>query len=816
MSKNSFREVQTISLSAEEKHGQLGVEFERNWHEGNRPRIEEWILKVPEVERPALFCDLARREKNLRNDTAVLDEFRQRFPGFGVWIETAFVGDANYDIDLDKLSPLPAIPGYRIVEQIAVGGMGVVYKAVQIELDRTVALKMVRGGRWVKADELARFKIEARAVAGIDHPHIVSVHDFGEFEGLPYFTMEYIDGGSLLKKLAAEPMDFRESAVLIETLARAMEVVHNRQIVHRDLKPGNILLTKNGTPKISDFGLAKRLGVEQSMTVVGTVMGTASYMAPEQARGDKNLNCTVDIYALGAILFECLTGQPPFRDDTYERTIRRVTDEEPRRPREIITSIPLELEAICMHCLEKDPTRRYRRAAGLADDLKRYLDGEPISIGTYDLVEQHGRWAKRVGLDELDMIGCTETAFVYRARESIINRKVVLKLCNGNIGSPAHARLLRQAEAMAGLGHPNIEQLFMYAEPGDHPYLMHEFVDGRSFSAIMRERVIDPDAEGTNSDSNPSAEASINRLPARKIFTPVTADLAAEWIEMLARAVHFVHEHHVLHGAIYPGELRLMRDGVPKLCGFGAAQKLQNGKPPREASASWVRPNYQSPEQIAANWSSLSVATDVYCLGAVLYELLTGQAPFFGLGIQETRDAVLKEIPIAPRNLNPRIPSLLDYLVQRCLAKKPEDRFASAEELADALQRYLRSTAVSDDETANFDSLRDDAPTTGDFELRIYPKGHHSPTIFPLPRRWVAIGRALESDVVIQDEFCSRNHCAIYWDDHTNQHILILIKAKHGVKVNGELVRGSQALVAGDMIDVASGRMAFDRKGGRR
>jgi serine/threonine protein kinase len=253
---------------------------------------------------------------------------------------------------------------------------------------------------------------------------------------------------------------------------------------------------------------------------------------------------------------------------------------------------------------------------------------------------------------------------------------------------------------------------------------------------------------------------------------------------------------------------------VPKRGGFGAAQKVDRTKTPRESSASWMRPNYQSPEQVAGEWATLCPSSDVYSLGTVLYELLTGQAPFFGMSIQETRDAVGKSVPIAPRNINPRIPASLDWLCQRCLAKNPVDRFVTAAEMADALDKYLRGLKVSDEETANFEPYRDPTPVTGDFELQVYHKGQLTPAHFSLPRRWVAIGRALESDIVVQDDYCSRNHCAIYWDEKSGQHVLILIKAKHGVKINGELVRGNQALIPSDCIQVASTKMIFERKAG--
>ncbi|HKB35990.1 MAG TPA: serine/threonine-protein kinase [Gemmataceae bacterium] len=277
------------------------------------------------------------------------------------------------------LAPASGVPGYEILAELGRGGMGVVYKARQVGLDRFVALKMIRSAEYAAHQEVVRFKAEAEAVAKLQHPNIVQVHEVGDHNGLPFFSLEFCPGGSLDKKLAAARLPPEEAARLGECLARAMHYAHQRGIVHRDLKPANVLLAEDGVPKIADFGLAKRLEGGTGQTVSGTVLGTPSYMAPEQARGkSKQIGPAADVYALGAILYELLTGRPPFRGETSLDTLSQVMNEEPVPPRRLNPSVPRDLELVCLQCLHKEPNKRYASALDLADDLRRFLDGEPI------------------------------------------------------------------------------------------------------------------------------------------------------------------------------------------------------------------------------------------------------------------------------------------------------------------------------------------------------------------------------------------------------------------------------------------------------
>jgi WD40 repeat protein len=295
-----------------------------------------------------------------------------------------------------KASDLPAVRGYEVLGVLGKGGMGVVYKARQVGLNRTVALKMILPGALAGPQALDRFRREAEAVARLQHPHIVAVHEIGTHDGQPFFSLEFVAGGSLSQKLAGTPQPAGEAARLVETLARAVHAAHEKGVVHRDLKPANVLLAEDGTPKVTDFGLAKQLDDDSGRTREGDVMGTPSYMAPEQASGDiRSIGPAADVYALGAVLYEALTGRPPFRGATLLETLEQVRHKDPVPPAQLQPKVPRDLETICLKCLQKEPARRYATAADLADELQRYLDGRPILARPVGAWERAVKWAKR-------------------------------------------------------------------------------------------------------------------------------------------------------------------------------------------------------------------------------------------------------------------------------------------------------------------------------------------------------------------------------------------------------------------------------------
>jgi WD40 repeat protein len=287
------------------------------------------------------------------------------------------------------------VPGYEILGELGRGGMGVVYRARQVTLGRTVALKMILAGAHAGPEDLARFRAEAEAIACLQHPNIVQVYEVGGHEGRPFFSLEFCAGGSLNRRLKGTPFPPAGAAGLVETLARAMHAVHQKGIVHRDLKPANVLLTEEGVSKITDFGLAKRLDAA-GQTASGAIMGTPSYMAPEQAAGKvKEIGPLADVYALGAILYELLTGRPPFTGQNLYDILEQVGAREPVSPRRLQPRVPRDLESITLRCLHKDPRRRYPSALDLAEDLHRFQAGEPIRARPVGYAERCYRWCHR-------------------------------------------------------------------------------------------------------------------------------------------------------------------------------------------------------------------------------------------------------------------------------------------------------------------------------------------------------------------------------------------------------------------------------------
>jgi serine/threonine-protein kinase len=298
--------------------------------------------------------------------------------------------------EAEEKARAPQVPGYTVLGVLGRGAMGVVYKAQQQGLKRVVALKMILAGDQAADRDRARFRIEAVAVAQLQHPSIVQIYEIGEHDGKPFFSLEYVEGGSLARKVSSTPLPPRTAAEIIRAMAQAMQYAHEKGIIHCDLKPANVLLTPDGQPKITDFGLAKRLDEESGQTHAGIVLGTPSYMPPEQAEGRlADVGPLSDVYSLGAILYELLTGRAPFRAATMLDTLQQVRLQEPVSPAQLQPGTPRDLETIALKCLQKEPRKRYGSAAELAEDLRRYLAGEGIRARPVSLGERAVRWSRR-------------------------------------------------------------------------------------------------------------------------------------------------------------------------------------------------------------------------------------------------------------------------------------------------------------------------------------------------------------------------------------------------------------------------------------
>jgi serine/threonine-protein kinase len=392
---------------------------------------------------PELLPEVRERWKQMRLIEAELEAL---FPSSGPG------SDAVNSAPLPAGTALPQIPGYQVEVLLGRGGMGIVYKARQLRLNRFVALKMLLAGAYARSDERERFSREAEAVAGLRHTNIIQIHDVGEHEGLPYFTMEYVEGGSLAQEFLGTPQPAQQACALVTALADAVHVAHQAGIVHRDLKPANILLTADGTAKIADFGLARHFDGGPALTLSGARVGTPSYMAPEQAAGKAHaIGPAADIYALGALLYEAMTGRPPFRAETAAETERQVIVEEPVPPKRLNSKVPRDLETICLKCLHKDPQRRYSSAAALADDLRRFRDSRPIQARPVSRAGRFWRWVRRKPVEAalvvtgLLTVGLASGGGLWLERERAEKRSVQARQ-EGRASQAAEAALEKAAD----------------------------------------------------------------------------------------------------------------------------------------------------------------------------------------------------------------------------------------------------------------------------------------------------------------------------------------------------------------------------------
>jgi WD40 repeat protein/predicted Ser/Thr protein kinase len=408
----------------------------RRWERGERVLVEEYLSDDALASAtPDDILDLIYHEVMVREEYGEqpeLAEYLARFPQFtgpirdqfevhqalklDQWLGEAGTREISHDSPLASrvlvgFGAQPSIPGYEVIRELGRGGMGVVYLARQTGLQRLVALKMILAAEYSRPRDRERFRREAEAVARLEHPNLVKIYETGENDSRPYFSMEYVEGGRLSDSLRGTPVPPRRAAQLVETLARATHAAHERGVIHRDLTPSNVLLTAEGEPKIVDFGLAKLTQSGTRRTATGDILGTPSYMAPEQATGQsKEVGPAADVYALGAILYDLLTGRPPFKGESLLATLAQVVNDHPVTPSRLQPKIPRDLENVCLKCLNKEPARRYESARKLADDLARFTAGEPVRARPISAISRAARWARRQPAVALLLALCTAGA----------------------------------------------------------------------------------------------------------------------------------------------------------------------------------------------------------------------------------------------------------------------------------------------------------------------------------------------------------------------------------------------------------------------
>ena len=584
----------------------------------------------------------------------------------------------------------PVVPGYEITGELGRGGMGVVYKARHEKHDRFVALKLLRDGALAGSKDRARFRTEAEAAARLRHPNVVAVHEVGTYSGLPYFAMELVEGGNLDQYLRGQPQPAPQAAELIHTLAAAIQHAHDFQVVHRDLKPGNILLSverpaveepgsgirdistfrlSDLQPKVSDFGLAKRLDSDSTvLTQDGAVLGTASYMAPEQAAGRvREIGPAVDIYALGAVLYELLTGRPPFRGLTWNETVDQVLHDEPVAPSRLRADVPRELETICLKCLEKDPARRYATAEALADDLGRFLQGAPVVAVPVNEGERLARFAARDGFQIVGEIGRGPRSVVYRALFGPNKQPVALKVFAPGVCSREEwdARTARGGQQAAALSHPQVVLVHRTGWWDGAPFAVMDHVPHGNLGTVRGEK----------------------RYPLRD---------ALHLVAQLTEIICYLHRQGVVHGNLKPTNVLLAADGIPRVADFQPTSGLNS-------ALSFVDDQdgpgvaYLAPELLEPN-AEARLHTDVYGLGAILYELLTNRPVASGSTAIETRDTIRAQEPAPPSNFNPEVTPGVEQVCMRCLRKDPWRRYPRAYDL------LLRLRQLHDDPNTPIES----------------------------------------------------------------------------------------------------------------
>ena len=624
-------------LTPQEQAALAMADLRARWASGDHIRVEAYFSALPALAAdPAIAAVVAFQEFVVAqecNAAPDVGNLLRRFPGCAEQLQRLIARwDVLTDSTWSNASSSRDLVGYEILNELGRGGMGVVYKARHRTLKRLAALKMILGGEHVSPAHRLRFLAEAQALARLNHPHIVRVYESGELDGSPYIALELIEGGNLSDHLRKTKLTDKQVAELLEVLAWGVQAAHAAGVIHRDLKPSNVLMRLDGTPIITDFGLAKDLAADAGLTNSGAVLGTPAYMAPEQAQGRTDIGPAADIYALGAMMYECLTGRPPFQGTSMELVLAQVMDK-PLPPTRVRPGIAPALEAVCLKCLEKDPADRYATAGELATDLRAFLaDGEVVAA-VVDQEKWLAHWAKRSGFDLLGELGGRGETKVYRARQTRLRREVALKVVSAS--QPGRVAALEQLERQAGIASevkrhyhkagqaPQhlVVEVYDLGERDGLAYCAMEYIPGGSIAALVA-RVAPADR------------------PARD-----AAELTAKAATTLATLHTFGH----VHGNLSPANILIAADGSVTFTDLSP-------KPGR-------------------------VTEDVYALGSMLYLLLTGRVP----------DA--KHV-VPPGRIRVDLPARLESICLMCLDANPSRRYQKADDVADALKAFLRETVA--------------------------------------------------------------------------------------------------------------------------
>ena len=558
--------------------------------------------------------------------------------------------DDDVTLPLQKPAPVPLkrLGRYELLDRLGKGGMGVVYRARDTQLDRLVAVKLLLGDLEGDDESRERFLREARAAGELNHRNIIQVYDFGEDGGRAFIVMELLDGANLNEFIKKHPDLALDRKLQIMTgVCEGLAFSHSRSIVHRDLKPANLFVTKDRQVKVLDFGLARI--ASSKLTRTGLVFGTPDYMSPEQVRG-KVVDERSDIFSLGAVFYQVLSGRKPFAAKALPEVMRKVLTDDPVPLTH--AEAPPSLARVVTRALQKDPLKRYQKVTELLADLRGIdpdeppdtasPEGDPRQIDRYQILERVGRGGMGV---------------VYRARDPVLDRDVAIKslLVDFGVDQDARARFQQEARAAARLLHPNIVTIYEFGEKDDSPYLIMEFLGGDDLEGLLRR---DP---------------------------PLSLECQIDVLAQLCDGLAFAHDRGVVHRDIKPGNVRVLKDGSVKLLDFGIATVQQADATAGTFAGSVA---YASPEQLSLE--RVDGRSDLFSVGVLAYELLTGRQPFTGDSPAAVAYQVLNEEPPPLRSVAPQMPEALETVVTRALQKKPDQRWGSAQELGDAFRAVAR------------------------------------------------------------------------------------------------------------------------------